>query len=308
VLLANEQAVLYQTAKGMAEVRYQIPNTVDTRFNLASMNKMFTAISILQLSAAKKLTLQDKLVNYVDPQLFASADFQQITLQQLLSHTSGLGWANFPAEHKQFRRLQQFRPLLKQLRLQNKPGQRYAYSNEGMLLLGMVIEQISGLSYDDYVQQHIYAKAGMTRSGNFDLDGVTPDMAMGYAYAPPLQSMQSNWSMVNMKGNAAGGGYSSIGDLHKFAKALTRYQLLPAGLTESAYRAKPELNAPNYGYGFSVRRGPNGVVVGHGGDFIGVSSGLRIYRDQGLTLIVLANQNFASEPVFAKAEALMQQR
>lgn len=308
VLFADEQGVLYQSAKGMADLRFQVPNNVDTRFNLASMNKMFTAISILQLAQANKLSLQDKLVRYVDPSLFAAADFQHITLQQLLSHTAGLGWPEFPdQQHQQFRQLQQYRPLLKHLPLSAKPGSRYMYSNEGMLLLGMVIEQVSGLSYDDYVQRNIYAKAGMMASGNFDIDGVTPNLAMGYTYSAPLQSMQSNWFVHGVKGNAAGGGYSTIGDLYKFAKVLTGYQLLSAELTDAALSAKPELNARSYGYGFSVRRGSNGVVVGHGGDFIGISSGLRIYRDKGFVLIVLANQSFASDPVFAKTEALLLQ-
>ena len=147
VLLADAQGVLYQSAKGMADLRFQVPNTVETRFNLASMNKMFTAISMLQLAQAKKLSLQDKLVRYVDPSLFASADFQHITLQQLLNHTAGLGWPEYPdQQHHQFRQLQQFRPLLKHLSLTAKPGSRFTYSNEGMLLLGMVIEQVSGLS------------------------------------------------------------------------------------------------------------------------------------------------------------------
>ncbi len=308
VLLADAQGVLYQTAKGMADLRFQVPNNTETRFNLASMNKMFTAVSILQLSQAGKLSLQDKLVRYVDPALFGPADFAQITLQQLLSHTSGLGWPQYTdSQHLQFRQLQQFRPLLKQWPLAAKPGSRFGYSNEGMLLLGMVIEQVSGMSYDDYVQQHIYAKAGMTQSGNFDIDGVTPNLAMGYGFSPALQSMQSNWFMHAVKGNAAGGGYSTIADLYKFAKALTGYQLLPAALTEAAYSAKPELNARSYGYGFSVRQGHNGRVVGHSGNFVGISAGLRIYRDKGFTLIVLSNQSFASEPVFAKAELLLQQ-
>lgn len=308
VLLADQNGVLYQSAKGMADLRYQVPNNTDTKFNLASMNKMFTAISILQLAEAKKLSLTDKLVRYVDAALFAKGDFDQITLQQLLSHTAGLGWPAYPDTHpNNVRNLNDYRPLLKHLPLNAKPGSRFGYSNEGMLLLGMVIEQVSGLSYDAYVQQHIYAKAGMTQSGNFDIDGVTANMAMGYFYSQQLKSMQSNWFIQAIKGNAAGGGYSTIHDLHKFATALTSYQLLSPELTQLAYSAKPELNSPNYGYGFSVRSAHNGRVVGHAGDFIGVSSALRIYLDKGFTLIVLANQSFASEPVINKADLLLQQ-
>jgi CubicO group peptidase (beta-lactamase class C family) len=306
VLLADQQGVLYQTAKGMADLRYQIPNTIQTKFNLGSMNKMFTGVSILQLVAAQKLALDDKLVKYLDRTLFADGDFDQITIAQLLTHTAGLGWPSYPemAQNK-LRQLKDHRPFLKHIPQSAAPGSQFRYSNEGMLLLGMVIEKVSGQSYDDYVQQHVYAKAGMTQSGNFDIDGVTPHMAMGYFYSQPLQSMQANWFIHAIKGTSAGGGYSTIDDLYKFSTALTQYKLLPKALTETAYSAKTELNSPNYGYGFSVRTNQHGRVVGHAGSFIGVSSAMRIYLDKGFTLVVLANQDFASDPVIAMADSLL---
>ncbi|MBZ9612289.1 serine hydrolase domain-containing protein [Rheinheimera maricola] len=306
VLLADQQGVLYQTAKGMANLRYQVKNNTDTKFNLASMNKMFTAVSVLQLVAEKKLALEDKLIKYLDRELFAAGDFDNITIAQLLTHTAGLGWPSYPdMSQNKLRNLNDHRPFLKHLPLNSPPGSRFSYSNEGMLLLGMVVEAVSGKSYDDYVQQHIYAKAGMPNSGNFDIDGVTPNMAMGYFYSQQLQSMQTNWFMHAIKGSPAGGGYSTINDLYQFATALTQYQLLPKALTEAAYSAKPELNSAWYGYGFSVQTNSHGRVVGHSGDFIGVSSAMRIYLDKGYTLIVLANRDFASEPVVAMAETLL---
>lgn len=306
VLLADKNGVLYQNAKGMADLRYQVKNNPDTKFNLASMNKMFTAVSVLQLVVEQKLALDDKLVKYVDRSLFAEGDFDNISIAQLLTHTSGLGWPNYPDTHQNnLRHLNDHRPFLKHLRLNSQPGTQFSYSNEGMLLLGMVIEAVSGMSYDDYVQKNIYQKAGMTNSGNFDIDGVTPNMAMGYFYSQELQSMQSNWFIHAIKGNAAGGGYSTISDLHKFSTALTSYKLLPEVFTRAAYSAKPELNSPYYGYGFSVRSGQKGSVIGHSGAFIGVSSEMRIYLEQGYTLIVLANQGFASEPVITVADSLI---
>ncbi|MEH8019413.1 beta-lactamase family protein [Rheinheimera muenzenbergensis] len=306
VLLADQQGVLLQTAKGMADLRYQVKNYTDTKFNLASMNKMFTAVSVLQLVAEKKLALDDKLTKYLDRELFAAGDFDNITIAQLLTHTAGLGWPNYPdMSQNKLRNVNDHRPLLKHLPLSSPPGSRFSYSNEGMLLLGMVIEAVSGKSYDDYVQQHIYAKAGMTNSGNFDIDGVTPNLAMGYFYSQQLQSMQTNWFIAGIKGGPAGGGYSTINDLYQFATALTQYQLIPKDLTEAAYSAKPELNSANYGYGFSVRANQNGRIVGHSGDFIGVSSAMRIYLDKGYVLVVLSNRDFASEPVVAMADSLL---
>ena len=117
--------------------------------------------------------------------------------------------------------------------------------------------------------------------------------------------MQANWFIQGVKGTAAGGGYSTVDDLHKFAMALTGNTLLPKALTEQAYSAKPALNSPNYGYGFAVRSNHNGRIVGHTGDFIGVASALQLYQEKGFVLVVLANQSFASEPVMAKVDSLL---
>ena len=306
VLLADQQGVLYQSAKGMADLRFQMPNTLQTKFNLASMNKMFTAVSILQLVAEDKLVLDDKLVKYLDRSLFGAGNFDAITIAQLLTHTAGLGWPDFPeGTQLKLRKHADYKPLLNKIPLAEEPGSRFRYSNEGMLLLGMVIEAVSGQSYDDYVQQHIFARADMAHSGNFDLDGITPDLATGYFYSSALNSMQANWFIQGVKGTAAGGGYSTVEDLHKFAVALTGNALLPKALTEQAYSAKPALNSPNYGYGFAVRANHNGRIVGHSGDFIGVASALQLYQDKGFVLVVLANQSFASEPVMAKVDSLL---
>lgn len=306
VLLADQQGVLYQSAKGMADLRFQVPNTLQTKFNLASMNKMFTAVSILQLVAEDKLALDDKLVKYLDRALFGAGNFEAITIAQLLTHTAGLGWPDFPeGAQLKLRNHAAYKPLLSKIPLAAEPGSSFRYSNEGMLLLGMVIEAVSGQSYDDYVRQHIFARAGMTHSGNFDLDGITPDLATGYFYSSELNSMQANWFIQGVKGTAAGGGYSTVDDLHKFAVALTGNTLLPKALTEQTYSAKPALNSPNYGYGFAVRANHNGRIVGHSGDFIGVASALQLYQDKGFVLVVLANQSFASEPVMAKVDSLL---
>lgn len=306
VLLADQQGVLYQSAKGMADLRFQVPNNLQTKFNLASMNKMFTAVSILQLVAEDKLALDDKLVKYLDRALFGAGNFDAITIAQLLTHTAGLGWPDFPeGTQLKLRNHADYKPLLNRIPLAAAPGSSFRYSNEGMLLLGMVIEAVSGQSYDDYVRQHIFARAGMTHSGNFDLDGITPDLATGYFYSSELNSMQANWFIQGVKGTAAGGGYSTVDDLHKFAVALTGNTLLPKALTEQACSAKPALNSPNYGYGFAVRSNHNGRIAGHSGDFIGVASVLQLYRDKGFVLVVLANQSFASEPVMAKVDSLL---
>jgi len=308
VLVADDQDVIYQAAKGFASIRYRIKNNSQTKFNLGSMNKMFTGLSVMQLVEQQKLSLDDKLVEYVDRSLLGEGDFEQITIEQLLTHTSGLGWANYPElSQASLRNLNDHKPYLKYIPLSNPPGTRFGYSNDGMALLGMVIERVSGLSYYDYVRKHVYKVAGMVNSDSFDVDLPVPNLAMGYYYSAEHDSMQSNLFVHPIKGGPAGGGYSTVEDLYQFSKALTGHQLLSKELTEEAYSAKPELNSPRYGYGFFVQGDSDNRIIGHSGAYMGVSSILSVYLDKGFTVIVLANQSFARDPVVSKIESLIQQ-
>jgi len=308
ILVADQQGVIYESAKGLASIRYKASNNIDTKFNIGSMNKMFTAVAIMQLVEQGKLSLDDKLVRHISRQLFGEGDFDQITIRQLLTHTSGLGRANYPElNQNSLRNLNDHQPYLKHFTLANTPGQTYRYSNDGMLLLGMVIEQVSGENYYDYIRKHIYQIAHMDNSDSFDVDLPIPNIAMGYFYSAELDSMQSNLFLHPIKGGPAGGGFSTVRDLHRFAQALTNYKLLSESLTKEAYTAKPLLNSPNYGYGFSVSGTPDDRIIGHSGSYIGASAYFRIFLDRGYIVAILANKDFASEPVSAKIEALLQQ-
>ncbi|TMP37309.1 serine hydrolase domain-containing protein [Pseudoalteromonas rubra] len=307
VLLADRQGVLYQSAKGLAERRFGVPNNLQTKFNLGSMSKMFTGVSVLQLVEAGKLSLQDPVVKYLDRGYFGKGAFEKVTIAHLLSHTSGLGYPDYPKTHpNDLRNLNDHLPFLKYLPLTAEPGTRFRYSNEGMILLGLVIESITQESYDTYVKTHIFDKAGMPDTGNYDIDGVTPNMAMGYFYSDKLNSMQSNWFIHAIKGNSAGGSYSTIKDLHAFSKALTSHKLLSNHYSELAYSAKPEFNSARYGYGFGIWEGKNGKVIGHSGAFIGVSAEFRVFLDKDLVLIILGNQDDATTPVLTVADYLIE--
>jgi len=308
ILIAKDQKVLYKTAHGMASRRYNIQNNVKTKFNLGSMNKMFTSVSILQLIEAGKLALNDKLTEYLDRNWFGEGSFDEITIRQLLTHTSGIGY--IPGEisaDKDIRQLKDSISLLKKAQLNTTPGTAYRYSNTGMLLLGMVIEKVSGENYYQYINHHIYQPANMYNSGSFDIDIPTKNLAMGYYFDSTFNRWKNNTFVHSVKGGPAGGGYSTVEDLNNFANALTQYQLLSTTLTEQAYSAKPEYHAINYGYGFSINGEVNNRIIGHSGAFIGVSSILNIYLDTGFTAVVLANQGFASDPIIWKFNELLNQ-
>lgn len=310
VLIAKNDKVLYQTATGLANRAFNIKNDLQTKFNLGSMNKMFTAVSVLQLVEADKLSLDDKLVQFVDATQLPEGSVDKITVRHLLTHTSGLG--NYfnqtfnDASKSKYRKISDYLPLIKGSPLRFEPGSRFGYSSSGMLLLGLVIEKSSGQRYFDYVREHIYQPAKMINSDSFATDLPTPNLATGYLFNSEFNRWQSNHYYRGVKGGPAGGGYSTVQDLHNFAMMLTQYKLLSKDLTEQAYSAKPQYNSPGYGYGFGVGDDYSGRVVGHDGVYIGVSSLLSIQLDAGYVVIVLSNQSFGSVPVSRKIDELLE--
>ncbi|MFY8325670.1 serine hydrolase domain-containing protein [Pseudoalteromonas sp. ZZD1] len=308
VLFAKDDKVLFTKAYGLASRRYDVKNNLTTKFQIGSMNKMFTSVSIMQLIEANKLSLDNKLTQYMDRDYFGVGDFDSITIEQLLTHTSGLGdIAGFEAKQSQIRSLQDSLPLYKNIPLNFKPGSQWQYSSTGMRMLGHVIESVAKQDYYAFIQQHIYQKAGMTDSGSFDLDVPIKNTARNYWYSFETNAITENLMKQAVKGGPAGGGYSTVGDLHRFALSLINHQLLNTELTSQATSAKPELHSPNYGYGFSVRGDEGNQIIGHNGAHLGMSAQLNIYRDKGYILAVLGNSPDAAEPIVIAANSLVKQ-
>lgn len=308
VLFAKDDKVLFTKAYGLASRRYDIKNNLTTKFQIGSMNKMFTSVGIMQLIEANKLSLDDKLTQYMDRDYFGVGDFDSITIEQLLTHTSGLGdIAGFEAKQSQIRTLQDSLLLYKNIPLNFKPGSQWQYSSTGMRMLGHVIESVSKQDYYAFIQQYIYQKAGMPNSGSFDLDVPVKNTARNYWYSFETNAITENLMKQAVKGGPAGGGYSTVGDLHHFALALVNNQLLNPVLTLQATSAKPDLHSPNYGYGFSVRGEAGNKIIGHNGAHLGMSAQLNIYRDKGYILAVLGNSPDAAEPIVIAANSLVKQ-
>jgi len=296
VLVARGDEVLSTGACGEANRRYGVPNTARTRFNLGSMNKMFTAVAVMQLVEAGRVRLDDPLSLYADESWLPAAISGKITVRHLLTHTSGLG--NFLSEtfenssRLRFREVEDFKSLIAESSLAFEPGTGFRYSNSGMLLLGHVIEAASGDSYFDYVREHIFEPAGMSDTDSWPMDEPQPDLAIGYAWAPdgPFGWRENTFEHV-FRGTPAGGGYSTVGDLHRFARALETDTLISAGSRSWLWTDQP----PNdYGGGFMIRVSSAGRIVGHDGVFPGISSRLDIYIDKDYVVVVLGNQDAAS--------------
>jgi D-alanyl-D-alanine carboxypeptidase len=295
VLVAKDGRVLFSHAYGPADRTRRIQNTLRTRFRIGSMNKMFTAVAILQLVEAGKIKLTAPLGTYL-PDYPNREVATKVTIHQLLTRTGGTGNILFPdflAHRKQLRTHADYVKLYGKRGLEFEPGSGWAYSSYGFLLLGVVIEKVTGQSYYDYVQQHVYAPAGMTRSGSLPEHQAVADRSIGYTKPPGTTAWVPNTDTLPYRGTSAGGGYSTVEDLARFAHALLSHKLLRPDATELLITGKAEASltpGARYSYGFEDARDADGNGwVGHGGVAPGMNGDLRIYPKTGYVVAVLAN-------------------
>jgi CubicO group peptidase (beta-lactamase class C family) len=218
-LIAKDGEPVFHEAYGYADKNADLPNRLDTKFNLGSINKLFTTVAVYQLLEAGKLNLDDTIGKYL-PQ-FPPAVADSVTVKHLLDHRSGWGayWDNptWNARRSELRSLDDYMAFIKDIPLDFEPGTRMQYSNTGYEVLGAIVQKASGQSYYDYVRDHIYKPARMNSTDAYDLAGDTPNLARGYAgggYG------EDNSTMLAVRGTAAGGGFSTAGDLMRFVEAL----------------------------------------------------------------------------------------
>jgi CubicO group peptidase (beta-lactamase class C family) len=295
VLVAKGERTIFHQAYGLADRSWRIPNRLDTKFNLASMNKMFTAVAIAQLLEAGKLRLEDTLGTILPD--YPNRDVARtITIAHLLSHGAGLGMLfDRPGfdRRKRYRTSSDYFPLFAAQPLLFEPGTASAYSNEGFVVLGAVVEKLTGLNYFDYVRERIFRPLEMSSTDSYAIDDVVPNLAVGYARYEDdplgIGPRRPNWIFLQWKGSAAGGGYSTTGDLLKFVRALRHNRLLRGGLVDTLLA--PHAHGDWYGYGFLVQEVGGKQVRGHGGGGpgSGISSELGWFLDGSYFVIVLGN-------------------
>jgi len=290
VLLAEGDSVVLERYYGLADVDTGVPISMETRFNLASMNKMFTAVATLQLRDGGKLNLSD----YVGEHLPAYPDAvvrDSVTIEHLLTHTSGLGdYFNQKFEFRDpdsTRTLQDYLELFAGDPLNARPGEKFAYSNAGYIVLGLLLAEVTGTDYYNYIQQSIFEPLGMENSGWYHGDTIVPGIATAYVEQDSTGSWVPN-HYLTMKGSSAGGGFSTAGDLLKFAVALRDGQLVsPTTLKEMTDDGKGN----GYGYGLSLRKLNDVMVYGHNGGFPGVAGEVDILPEKGIIAISLSNRS-----------------
>jgi len=287
VLLAKNGKILFSQAYGLADRERTRKNTLETQFRLGSMNKMFTSVATLELVEAGKLALEDPLAKHL-PDYPNQELARKVTVRHLLTHTGGTGDIFGPEYDKnrlKLRTLNDYVKLYGARGLQFEPGSRWAYSNYGFLLLGVLIERVSGKSYYDYVREHVFKPAGMKATDSLPEEQVVKKRATGYMRREG--AWKPNTDTLPWRGTSAGGGYSTVGDLLRFAEALKKGRLLePKLVREATSRQKP---SPGYGFGFGVSDEDGMRRFGHAGGAPGMNGDLRVYPDSGYVVAVLAN-------------------
>ncbi len=299
VLLAKNGKVIFQRAHGLAERQENVLNNIETRFNLASINKMFTAVAVAQLCEQGKMSYEDPVGKHLDSDWLSPKISEKVQVKHLLSHTSGIGISKEDDNlvylekyvSQKFRQIDDYKIMTKSAFLKTDPGKESSYSNIGFHLLGAIIEKVSGKTYYDYIQAHIFDVAGMRDTGFDELDQLAPNTARGYVKEQKdgKISWRSNESDCNWKGTPAGGAYSTVGDLLKFEQALMKNSLVSKETRDLLFTPKKELGAQSYGYGFSVRQFGEQLKVGHTGGYTGINNSFSMYLNNGYTVIILCN-------------------
>ncbi len=290
VLVAKDGKIIYEKAYGLEDKETGKPITMNTRFNIGSMGKTFTAIAIMQFVEDGKLKLDDKLSEMLPEYKFANAD--KITLSQILSHSAGISnymrHPDYPEKKNQYTKIDEFLSLAVDVPAVGLPGEKFEYSNTDFLILGKIIEKLSGKEYFQYIKEKIWNTAGMENTTKYPINTKAENKACGYDLLPTGDKTYTG--PMDLPALSDGGTFSSAYDLLKYANAIQGNVYLKEE-TKKMMTTKRANFGPvlGYGYGFVIYSDQGENVFGHGGDCPGFTSDLSIFGDKGYSVIVLSN-------------------
>ncbi len=299
VVILKNDSTIYRGAFGNASKEFNSPNTFSTAFNLASMTKMFTGIAIAQLVEQKKLSFNDLITKYLSD--LPDSVVKDVTVYNLLTHTSGLSsyWTEefHQSNHAKYRMLDDYLPFIKKDKQQFKPGTQWAYSNTGYMLLGLIIEEVSGMNYFDYIKKNIFERAGMLNADFYESDIPNKNVAFAYTrynrYKNDTTNYYNTFFIAPVKGSPAGGAYASGEDLAHFVHSLMSNKLVSKKFTDTVTLGKVAYGKPEqqkkYAFGFANQIVNDKLIIFHDGGANGISTDIDIYPELGYTVIVLCN-------------------
>lgn len=295
-LVMKDGQVVLRKGFGMANLELGIPVSPDMVFELGSITKQFTAASILLLQERGQLRVEDEITKYLTDYPTHS---QKITVENLLTHTSGIpsytGLAEWMPRVREEMKLTDLIAIFKDKPLEFTPGEKWAYDNSGYILLGAIIEKVSGKSYEQFVEEEIFQKLGMAHSRYGHAEEIVPLRAAGYEkndkgfYNARYLSMTQPY--------AAGSLMSTVDDLAIWDRALSSEALLKKASLDrmfTSFRLKSGL-ATHYGYGMGISELAGKRLLAHGGGIFGFVTIITRVPDEHLLVVILSN-NEASDP------------
>ncbi|HEV2400451.1 MAG TPA: serine hydrolase domain-containing protein [Candidatus Sulfotelmatobacter sp.] len=292
VLVGIDGKIAFEKAYGLGNEEWGASNTVHTKFRIASLTKQFTAACILLLQERGRLNVHDPISRYL-PGL--PAEWQAITVHQLLTHTAGIPNYTSSPEIKRIDRTgatpQQMIALVEDRPLDFTPGTNWSYSNTGYILLGMIVEKVSGQSYADFLQRNIFELLGMKDSGYDRARDIVKQRASGYDVA---DGHIINADFVDMSVPFSAGGIdSTVEDMYRWNEALSeKGRLLSSDSLKQMFTEYPEATheGQHYGYGVVISRLKFGrLLYYHGGGVEGFSSSIQRYPNERVCIVVLSN-------------------
>lgn len=292
ILVANNHEILESRAYGLANREFHVKNSMDTRFNIASITKTFTAVAILQLYDQGKLELNKPIGYYIEdyPNTVVR---DSVTIHQLLTHTGGTRpfyqdrFLN--TDKLRLKNVKDFVPLFVKDTLLFTPGSKYHYNGSGFVILGLIIEKISGQEYYEYLRNNIFSKANMMNTLAIALDSIVPNKASGCSHRLKENSSLSPNTYYLAKASPAGGHYSTVNDLFKFWKALKSHVLLTKETTKLMFEPKVKGYNTHLGYGIDIDLRYNQPIIGQSGGWFGVRCELMDFTKSDYVIILLSN-------------------
>jgi CubicO group peptidase (beta-lactamase class C family) len=297
VLVAQHGEIIFRKAFGYASIEHLVPNTLETKFRIWSLTKSFTAMAIMMLYEKKLLDFDDCISLYLPE----ATSLQDISIAHLLTHTSGLAnYTSLPEYHKTLSKLKLSQQDVLQLFINKplifKPGTKFEYNNSGYFLLGMLIEKITGVTFETYITDHVLVPLGMTNTGIDTNKKVIHNMSSSYhsTWEDFIQCEHIDMSSAF----SAGAMYSTVDDLYKWDQALYSEKLVSKATKKLAFTS----NNFEYGFGWFLDEHCNRRRIHHGGAYRGCRSQMHRYPDEEITVIMLTNYDFV--PVLKLTESL----
>lgn len=292
ILVAHKDKIIEKRAYGFSSIEFNTKNSIDTKFNIASITKMFTSVATLQLYEKGKLELNVPIGSYL-PHYPNKLVRDSVTVHQLLSHTSGLN--NFyvssidKIRDSEYKNISDFVPLFVNDTLLSKPGTKYNYSGTGFVILGLIIEQVSGKNYYNYLKDNIFKPAEMPNTTELEIDSIVNNKASGYTSMFGENKTLKKNDYYLTKASPAGFYYATAEDLFNFSKALRNYKLLKKETIELMFTPKVKGYNTHLGYGIDIDQRYNQIIIGHSGGWYGIHCELMDFTNDHYTVVILSN-------------------